>query len=64
MYEYLPFVFAAIFLFLGLLMAFKPQQSIKKEDRDSKEAIKKARKNGIILTIIAIIFVIICVVFI
>ena len=59
MYDYLPYIFAFIFLVLGLFMAFMPKQSVKKEDRNSEEAIKKSKRNGILLIVIAIVFVLI-----
>lgn len=56
MYDYLPYIFALIFLATGLFMTLMPKQSVKKEDRNSEEAIKKSKKNGIILIVIAIVF--------
>lgn len=56
MYDFLPYIFALIFLALGLFMTFMPKQSVKKEDRNSEDAIKKSKRNGIILIIIAVIF--------
>lgn len=56
MYDYLPFIFSLIFLASGLFMTFMPKQSVKKENRNSDEAIKRIKRNGIILSVIAIVF--------
>lgn len=56
MYDFLPYIFALIFLALGLFMTFMPKQSVKKEDRNSEDAIKKSKRNGIILIVIAVVF--------
>lgn len=62
MYDYIPYICAAVFFFLGLFMTLMPKQAIKKEERNSEIAIKKARKNGIILTILAIFFILLLIV--
>lgn len=57
------YVFAIVILFLGLFMIFMPKQSVKKENRGSEKAIKKARRNGIIISLVAIIFIIVLFIF-
>lgn len=59
MHDYLPFIFPLIFIVLGIFMTFMPKQSVKKEDRDSDEAIKKSKRNGIVLIVISMVFVLV-----
>jgi len=53
------YIFAIIFLCLGLFMALMPKQATKKELQNSEVEIEKTRKNGIILTVISVVFIII-----
>lgn len=57
------YVFAIIFLCLGLFMTFMPEQSVKKENRDSENEINRARRNGIMLTAISIVLIIVLFIF-
>jgi len=57
MYDYLGIIFGSAMLFLGAFMFFKPEQSTKKEMRDSKEAVAKIKKNGLIVMFCGVIAV-------
>lgn len=46
MYDYLPIILGCAMLSMGAFMYFKPEQSTKKEMRDSKEAVQKIKKSG------------------
>lgn len=54
----MPYIFGIIFLLLGLFMTIFPKQSLKQNDRNVQGKMEKARRNGIILVVVAIIFVV------
>lgn len=58
-YDFLPFIFSAVFLVLGLMMFLSPQQCVKPEKRNSQADIKKAKSNGMIVIICAVVLFII-----
>ena len=58
MYDLLPYIFSVIFIVLGGCMFFIPQKCLKEADRNSEEAIKKAKRNGVIIMVIAVILMV------
>ena len=55
MYNYIPFILATIFILLGIFMAVKPEKAVKKELANSEEALKKSKRNGIIIIVLGLI---------
>ena len=52
-------IIGGMFLVLGLLMVFAPKMATKAELRESPEALKKMKRNGILVTIFALLFFVI-----
>jgi len=52
MYDYLGYVSAGLVLLVGLIALIFPKQATKEELRDDETAIKKARKYGMLMTIV------------
>lgn len=59
MYEYLPIILGCAMLSMGAFMYFKPEQSVKKEMRDSKEAVQKIKKNGRLVFLCGVVAVVV-----
>lgn len=59
MYNYMPFILAAIFIVLGLFMFLKPEKAVKKELANSEDSLKKSKRNGIIIFVLGIILAVI-----
>lgn len=59
MYDIIPYVLSGILVLLGLFMVVMPKQSTKKELQDSEDALKKTRRNGVIVAILGIILLLI-----
>ena len=59
MYEMIPYILGIVFILLGAFMALMPRKSVKKEDQNSEEELKKTRRNGIIVAILGVVLIII-----
>lgn len=59
MYDAIPYIIAIIFILLGGFMSIMPAKSVKKEFKNSEEHIKKTRRNGIIILILAILLLVV-----
>jgi len=54
-WEIIPFICAAIFFCIGIFMAIAAKTATKKDFRQSTAAVKKTRRNGIIIVLLSFI---------
>lgn len=59
LYDYLPCIFGAVFLLLGLYMAIFPQKATRKDLRDNPEAVNKNKKAAIVYIICGVVMFIV-----
>ena len=45
-----------VMMVIGLFMFFAPEKSVKAEFKNNQEQIKKTKRNGLILTILCLVF--------
>lgn len=58
MYDKFEIVIALLVVALGVFMAAAPKKALRKDMRDDENAIARARRNGIIITIAGIVLVV------
>ena len=55
----IPYILGVIFILLGGFMCIMPQKAVKKELQNSEEEIKRAKRNGIIILVAEVVFIIV-----
>ncbi|WMJ24037.1 hypothetical protein RBG61_05035 [Paludicola sp. MB14-C6] len=52
------YALGGVFVLLGIIMAIKPAQSTKEEERECKKAIRRTRINGIAIACAGVLFIV------
>ena len=55
----IPYILGVIFILLGGFMFMMPQKAVKKELQNSEEEIKRAKRNGIIILVAGVVFIVV-----